>query len=392
MRPMEETMELARRAVRHYQARTTDQAPATYALEVSAYTDPDRYAHETQKVFRELPLALALSIEVAEPNSYRAMEVCGTPVIVTRDGEGTAHAFLNACRHRGAPVCPNGAGQTRQFSCPYHAWVYDTKGALVSMYGGKTFGDVDTSKLGLTRLPVAEKCGLIWVCLTPGRDFDIDDWLGDFAVELDTLDLANWHLHEQREIEGPGWKVCWDGYLEAYHHNTLHAETVGKYTVGNLMLHDTYGPHQRIVFGRKSLKEIAGRPEAEWADPAEHVRLIHSVFPNTSVSGVVGDHCLVSQVFPGPTPYSTITRQSIMTARVPETDEQKAATEAFSQMALKAVRDEDYAMGFQIQKTLGSKANDAFVFGRNEPALQHYHEHVAKYAGRPPHAARASGL
>ena len=380
-RPMSETMELARRAVVHFTSRTTDQAEGTYALDVSAYTDPVRYAHELDRIFKELPLALALSIEIREPHSWRAMEVCGIPVIITRDGDGVAHAFLNACRHRGAPVCPNGQGQARQFSCPYHAWVYDTKGKLISMYGGKTFGDVDTAKMGLTELPCAERSGLIWVCLTPGRDFDIGAWLGDFAYELDTLELDGWHLHEQRDIPGPGWKVCWDGYLEAYHHNTLHAETVGKYTVGNLMLHDTYGPHQRIVFGRKSLAEIAKKPESEWADPSEHIRLIHSVFPNTSISGVLGDHCLVSQVFPGPTPDTTVTRQSILTARVPETDEQKAATEAFSAIVLKAVRDEDYDMGFKIQKSLRSKANEAFVFGRNEPALQHYHDHVARFAG-----------
>ncbi|PWE27647.1 Rieske (2Fe-2S) protein [Pararhodobacter marinus] len=380
-RPIEETMDLARRAVTHYVNRTTDQAPDTYALDVSAYTDPDRYRHEVERVFREQPLALVLSIEIATPNSYRATEVCGTPVIVTRDGEGKAHAFLNACRHRGAPVCADGRGEARQFSCPYHAWVYDTKGALVSMYGGKTFGDVDIEKMGLRELPCVEKAGLVWVCLTPGKSFDIDEWLGDFAAELETLDLGNWYLYDQRDLPGPGWKVAWDGYLEAYHHNTLHAETVGKYTVGNLMLHDTYGPHQRIVFGRKSLKEIARKPETAWADPSEHIRLIHSVFPNTSISGVVGDHALVSQVFPGPNPDSTLTRQSILCAKKPETDAEKAATEGFSQMTLRAVRDEDYNMGFQIQKTLSSKANEAFVFGRNEPALQHYHDWVARLSG-----------
>ena len=110
MRPMSETMELAQRAVTHYVNRTTDQAANTYALDVSAYTDPDRYAHEVDKIFKQKPLSLALSIEIAEPNSYTATEVVGTPVIVTRDGDGKAHAFLNACRHRGAPVCPNGRG------------------------------------------------------------------------------------------------------------------------------------------------------------------------------------------------------------------------------------------------------------------------------------------
>ncbi|MEO1227172.1 MAG: aromatic ring-hydroxylating dioxygenase subunit alpha [Pseudomonadota bacterium] len=317
MRPMHETLDLARRAVVHFSNRTTDQAASTYALDVSAYTDPERYALEVEKVFKELPLALALSIEVAEPNSYSAIEVVGTPVIVTRDGDGKAHAFLNACRHRGAPVCANGRGERREFSCPYHAWTYDLKGKLVSIYGEKTFGEVDTEKRSLKELPCAERAGLIWVCLTPGKSFDIDDWLGGFAYELETLDLANWYLYEQRDIDGPGWKVAWDGYLEAYHHNTLHAESVGKYTVGNLMLHDTYGPHQRIVFGRKSLRRIAKLPEDQWDDPSEHIRLIHSVFPNTSISGVMGDHCLVSQVFPGPTPDTTPSRRGFRSAPIP---------------------------------------------------------------------------
>jgi hypothetical protein len=93
---------------------------------------------------------------------------------------------------------------------------------------------------------------------------------------------------------------------------------------------------------------------------------------------------LVSQVFPGPTPETTVTRQSILTARVPVTEAEKAATEAFSAIVLKAVRDEDYGMGFGIQKTLRSQANQAFVFGRNEPALQHYHRQIAVFVGEQP--------
>ena len=81
---------------------------------------------------------------------------------------------------------------------------------------------------------VFERSGLVWVMLDPEETFNIDSWLGDFAPELETLNLTDWHIHEQREIEGPGWKVALDGYLEAYHHNQLHGDTVGKHTVGNL--------------------------------------------------------------------------------------------------------------------------------------------------------------
>lgn len=375
----EDFMNLARRALVHYKARSTDQADSPMALPIAAYIDPDRYRWEVDRIFRRLPLALALSIELPAPRSYRAMNVLGVPIIIVRGEDGTVRAFINTCRHRGAPVCENGAGKTDRFNCPYHAWSYDLSGRLVAMYGSTTFGEIDRASLSLTQLPCAERVGLVWVALKPDASFNIDQWLGDFASELDSLKLDRWHLVEQREIDGPGWKVTWDGYLEAYHHNTLHANTVGKYTIGNLMLQDTYGPHQKIVFGRKTLKELVDVPEVQW-EPQKHVRQIHSGFPNLSISGVLGDHCLVSQVFPCATPDRTITRQTVLAAREPKTDEEKRATANFSDMVLQAVRDEDYNIGFKIQDGLKAGGNKEFIFGRNEPALQHYHKWVAHYA------------
>ena len=45
---------------------------------------------------------------------------------------------------------------------------------------------------------------------------------------------------------------------------------------------------ERIVFARRTLRDLVGVPEDKW-EPEKHVRQIHSVFPNLSVSGVVGD-------------------------------------------------------------------------------------------------------
>lgn len=374
-------LSLARRALAHLLAKTTDQAPAPMPMPIAAYLDPERYQHEIERVFRRNPLALALSIELPQPKTWRAMNILGVPVLIARGDDGVARAFINACRHRGAPVCENGHGKADRFDCPYHAWSYDSQGRLIGMYGETTFGAIDRSTHGLTALHCVERAGLIWVALKPDVKFDIDEWLGGFASEIETLQLDKWHVYEQRDIEGPGWKVTWDGYLEAYHHNTLHVNTVGRFTVGNLLLHDTWGPHQRIVFARRTIRELAGVPEDKW-EPEKHVRQIHSVFPNLSISGVVGDHAIFSQVFPGPTPDKTITRQTILAARVPETPEQKEATANFSLMALQAVKEEDYPMGFKIQAGLAAGGNKEFLFGRNEPALQHYHNWVAHYAAQ----------
>jgi phenylpropionate dioxygenase-like ring-hydroxylating dioxygenase large terminal subunit len=377
------TLALARRALAHLKAGTTDQAPSVVRQPLAAYVDPERYAAEVDAIFRRLPIGLALSVDLPGPETYYATEAVGVPVLMVRDGEGTVRAFLNACRHRGAPVCAHGKGQRRRFVCPYHSWMYDAKGALRSVYDEHTFGSIDKTTLPLVSLPAVEAAGIVWVALTPDATFDIDDWLGDFRSELEALDLGGWHLFEEREFDGPGWKVAWDGYLEAYHHNPIHGATVGQYTIGNLLVHDTFGPHQRLVLSRKSLADADDKSEADWR-PEEDVRKIHSVFPNLSISGVLGDHCLVSMLMPGTTPDTTRTRQWILSAKAPTTEAERTASETFSAVVRQAVVDEDYAMGSTIQRGLTTDAMGAFLYGRNEPAVQHYHAEVARFANTPP--------
>ena len=377
-----DTRELARRALAHYRNSSTDQAPGVMPMPIDAYINPTRYQQEVDLIFKRVPLALSMTLELPVPGSYVAVRMAGVPVLMVRGVDGKVRAFLNACRHRGAPLVEDGSGTRARFTCPYHAWVYDQKGGLERMYGDHKFGEIDRSAHGLEPLPCEERCGFVWVSLTAGANFDIDEWLDDFGAELLSLDLTNWQLYTQRDVPGPGWKVTWDGYLEAYHHNTLHANTVGQYTVGNLLLHDTFGPHQLITFARRSIAELEDAPESTWA-PGNHVRLIHSVFPNLSISGVVGDHCLVSVLYPGADPFSTLTRQTVLSAKAPASEQEASASEAFSQMVLSAVRDEDYDMGFRIQRGLPARHDGAFVFGRNEPAVQHYHRMVAQYASQP---------
>lgn len=373
--------ELARRAFDHVRQRTTDQAPHTLPLPVATYLDRDRYARELDCVFRTLPLGLALSLEVAKPREYVAKTVVGVSVLIVRADDGVVRAFLNVCRHRGAALCDEGRGSAARFLCKYHAWRYDLKGKLTGITDPQKFGDVDLATHGLVELPCVESLGLVWVCLTPERRFDIDEWLCGFGPQLASLELDNWYLYEQRDVPGPGWKVTWDGYLEAYHHSVVHATTLAIHTVGNLLVHDTYGPHQRLTLARQTLATLPEAPTDEM-EAQSHLRLIHSVFPNMSVSGILGDHCLVSQLFPGPTFDTSITRQTILAAREPKTAEEKAKTQAFSELALQAVRDEDYKVGAHIQHGLGSGANSEFLIGRNEPAIQHYHQWVAKFVAR----------
>ena len=202
-----DTTELAVRALRHYAAGTTDQAPDISDLPVAAYLDEDRFKREFEAIFLSRPQGILLSIEVPEPGDYVARTYLGKPLLVARGKDGVARVFLNVCRHRGARVCAEGSGSAARFTCPYHAWTYDREGRLIGVSGASTFGEMDKATLGLTELSSQEAAGVIWATLTPGVDTDIDAWLGTMRHQLELLRLRECVVFSQRTIPSPGWKV-----------------------------------------------------------------------------------------------------------------------------------------------------------------------------------------
>ena len=374
-------IDLARRLLDHNLNGTTDQADDIMVKSVSDYIDYDIIKSEVDKIFYDHPVPIALSAELKENNSYKATKAIDTPLLVTRGEDGVVRAFINICKHRGAPVCPEGIGKKSKFNCTYHGWMYDNTGNLVNIFKSDTFGDIDITKIKLTELFCEERSGFIWACLNPDIKYDLDEWMNGFDSELHDIDLKNWHLFKSIKINGPMWKICWDGYTDGYHHHMVHPETVGKNTIVNLIAHDTYGPHQRFAFGLKNINELSDIEEKDW-EPENHLRLIHSVFPNSSISAIQNQHCLVSIIFPTSDLQGTITTQYILCLKEPKTQEEIKEAENFAELSRAAIIDEDYPINFKIQETIHSKANTEFLFGKNEPIQQHYHNWIEKLCNK----------
>ena len=87
---------------------------------------------------------------------------------------------------------------------------------------------------------------------------------------------------------------------------------------------------------------------------------------------------MVNLIFPGAASDSTVTRQVILSAAALDDASVREGAERFSAMALQALCDEDYPIGFRIQAGIASGANSEFMFGRNEPAVQQYHRNIAR--------------
>ena len=130
-------------------------------LEVPAelYSSEDHYRDELDVLFLGQPLVFALSGSLPAPGSYHTVDMCGTPVLLTRDRAGKVRAMANVCRHRGVRVV-DGSGSARRFTCPFHAWVYDLEGKLVGVPVASGFEGMCREEKGLVELPVTEGYGI----------------------------------------------------------------------------------------------------------------------------------------------------------------------------------------------------------------------------------------
>ena len=357
---------------------TPSQEADVKAIPVHTYLDPERWQREVD-MFKRIPLMLALGGELRGPNAYKALTVMDVPVLITRNADGDARAFVNECSHRGAIVVDDGIGTARRHSCPYHNWTYDSEGDLVGVTDREFFGDIDTACMGLTPLPVAERAGLIFVIITPGATMDIDAHLCGYDTVLDFFGFSDRHLVSSRSIEGPNWKIAYDGYLDFYHLPFLHRKTFGT-EISNKPIYYSWGPHQRMTSPDPSLLALRNLPDTEWN--MDHIcGGVWTIFPHISFAGGNGGG-LISQLFPGRTPGSSVTVQNYFVAAEPS-DEVRADAVSKADFLEMVVRDEDYFTGLRLQRALASGAKTHVLFGRNEGGGQRFHETVDRYLDQP---------
>ena len=101
-------------------------------LPADYYVSADYFVRELDLLFRRKWICAGRTEEVAEPGQFVVRELPGDNIIVTRNTEGTVHAFHNVCRHRGTRLCTEQAGTfPGSIQCPYHAWTYGLDGRLL---------------------------------------------------------------------------------------------------------------------------------------------------------------------------------------------------------------------------------------------------------------------
>ncbi len=138
--------------------------------------------------------------------------------------------------------------------------------------------------------------------------------------------------------------------------------------------------YHRLTFPRRKLERLKAEPEDKW-DLMWNTTLVYSLFPNT-VLLVQGDHVELARVFPceGRADRSVMDL-GLYVPKAPSTEQERSHWDKNMQLVLDVVTGEDFPTGRSIQIGLTSGAQTHTVYGRNEPAMIHYHQSMRTALG-----------
>ncbi|MEM9174551.1 MAG: SRPBCC family protein [Myxococcota bacterium] len=378
-----------------------------YRNSTDVYTDAALAEREWEALFKDHPQVISLSGSLPKPGSYLTIDDFGVPILATRDKHGQFRAFVNACRHRGARVA-EGRGESTRFMCPFHHWTYTHAGDLASIPLQDQVGSIDKACFGLVELPSAERAGLLWVHPSAESELDLDAQLGALGVELEDWGLENFVFMGETEIKGRlNWKLANDTFGETYHFKRLHRNTLGNIFHGDVLDYETEGRNHRFVLCSRNIDEVRQRPESEWTLP-EVATTLYYLFPNVQLN-LGNASAILVKIYPdrdAPNdPSRSVTRvehymthEAIQKLRSGDAQAITAENtydrelegdfvvsfEAIKEVFDSTIEQEDYLMGVQQQRAAESGQLSHIVFGRNEPALHHYHARHREAMGLPP--------
>jgi phenylpropionate dioxygenase-like ring-hydroxylating dioxygenase large terminal subunit len=370
-------IELGRQLLSALDERRTALAKTIYQNPVGDYTSAGQVELEGRRFFRESPLVMGLSGDLPQPGDFITNDLASVPILLVRRDDGQVSAFLNVCRHRGTKVAEGcGKGQ-KTFVCPYHGWSYGRDGRLLGITDNRAFGEIDRHSHGLRPLPVKEEHGLIWVWPSPGEaSIEPDRLLGGLAPELASYGLGHYAHYETRILHRRmNWKLVVDTFLEAYHVPILHRNTIAPLINGKATVFDPHNGNLRMVVPRTTIDELRALPEDRW-QLLKHIAVIYVLFPNV-VLVWQGDHVETWRVYPaGNGADESAMHVSLYTPEPAVTGKAREHWTKNMDLLLRTVEQEDFPLAEAMQRGFRSGAQDHIKFGRNEPALAHYHQAV----------------
>ena len=202
----------------------TRNSGGAFSLAAEYYVSQSVFQYEQESVFPGHWTCVGHVSEFAEKGAFKTLEIGREPIVVVRDAADQLAAFYNVCRHRGTLVEERGNGvlENNCLTCPYHAWRYDSFGALVSAPNMQNVDSFCADDFGLVKIDVCESFGFVFARLQKNERFE-DAYLEPLENILRPWEIANLvRCDALTYTVNANWKLLFLNYSECYHCPIIH--------------------------------------------------------------------------------------------------------------------------------------------------------------------------
>jgi phenylpropionate dioxygenase-like ring-hydroxylating dioxygenase large terminal subunit len=207
-----------------------DREKGIFLLDRSVHVSPDVLQAEMRKIFAKCWIYVGHGSELKKNGDFVTRKVAGRPVIFARDQKGQVRCHFNTCRHRGAIVCADRAGNARRFMCVYHGWIYSNDGELARVPGEDAYTEAfDKSELGLRGPAKFDNYRDFWFLNLDPDAVPLIDYLGKTTEYLDlVIDQSPSGQMEvlpgtQEYDVAANWKLMVENSVDDYHLPSTHS-------------------------------------------------------------------------------------------------------------------------------------------------------------------------
>jgi len=187
--------------------------------------------YEHQKVFTNEWICIGRDDEISNVGDYLTHDIAGTPVIIVRQKSNEIKGFVNACAHRFTCLVSKTSGNTKAFTCPYHAWTYNLDGTLKSAPFMKMKKNFNLKDHRLRKLHTEIWEGFIYVTLAETPSRSVNSSLINLKNKIvGRYDMGSFKtVMRDTMIWDANWKNLIENFIESYHVPIAHQKTFAKH-------------------------------------------------------------------------------------------------------------------------------------------------------------------
>jgi phenylpropionate dioxygenase-like ring-hydroxylating dioxygenase large terminal subunit len=191
------------------------------------------------------------------------------------------------------------------------------------------------------------------------------------AIDFTAMGLPEAHVYGHRQFDlKANWKLVLEPFLEGYHVQRLHAQSIGDMFADVPNVYDRFGRHTRQVSGKANFTpEMLDQPVKNIHELVTHAYL---AFPNTVV--VTSPYYISVMIIMPRAAGRSVVDYFMLTRQAPDNPKAENLYARSYELILKVFGTEDFRAAEISQEGLDSGALDTVVYGGLEYAIPDFYE------------------